>query len=306
MWVATLNHELIAVDVATGDAVLVGTFEPDLYDIAFSPLGELYGVTRRDLYRVNTETGAATLVGAFDLGSTVGINALTFDSEGTLFAASSQRGNLYQIDTANGDGSLIGPLGVGSAGDVTFDRLGRLVLTTSTNRLYEINTDTGAATLIGPLNISGVYGVARAPNGQLYGVADREILAVDTITGESNVIWDYSTSGWGDGGGAAFPLEASLPYLAGDYQPDGHVGASDLAAWQTGFGGTGPYLAADGDFNGLVDGGDFLLWQRSVVDTSARVAAAAVPEPSGLVLMACLGGLFGSRLRRSFLSLAYF
>ena len=304
LWIATLDRELITVDVATGQPTLIGAFSPILYDIAFSPSGELFGVTTTALYRLSTTTGEATLVGSLGLSSSRGINALTFGFDGRLLAAAGNVSTLYEVNSATGQATSVGSSGQLSDGDLAFDRFGRLLLSSKTSRIYALDPDSAAATLVGGLDESRVYGFARAPNGQLYGVADRDILAIDTQTGESNVIWSYEGSGVGNGAGAAFPMEATRPYLAGDFQFDGLVDAADLAVWQATYGTGGPFVAADGDFDGRVTGGDFLVWQRAFGNAAIASAGGGVPEPGGGALLVLAWAVLASRRGRPFLILA--
>jgi hypothetical protein len=78
------------------------------------------------------------------------------------------------------------------------------------------------------------------------------------------------------------------PALAGDFNADGLVDASDLAAWKPNHGRTAGarHVDGDADLDGDVDGADFLAWQQSAGDSlhGAAAAAAIVPEPGGLAL----------------------
>lgn len=84
--------------------------------------------------------------------------------------------------------------------------------------------------------------------------------------------------------------------LAGDFDEDGEVDAADLAAWQAGFGLTGAeHWQGDANSDGAVRGGDFLAWQQQAGQSSA---AAAVPEPSGLLAsLLVAASLLAVRLR---------
>jgi hapalindole H/12-epi-hapalindole U/12-epi-fischerindole U synthase len=77
-------------------------------------------------------------------------------------------------------------------------------------------------------------------------------------------------------------LDAS-PLAGADFDADGDVDGDDLTLWQ------GAYdldFTADSDEDGDSDGNDFLAWQRQYTgETSATVAAAAVPEPMSLLLL---------------------
>jgi hypothetical protein len=82
----------------------------------------------------------------------------------------------------------------------------------------------------------------------------------------------------------------------GDFTDNGFVDGADLAAWTDGLGTSTGATLATGDYDGDhdVDGRDFLAWQRGVGTTPG--AAAAVPEPTGLALIAgCLLGLAARR-----------
>lgn len=75
-----------------------------------------------------------------------------------------------------------------------------------------------------------------------------------------------------------------LEFLAADFNQDGNVDDLDLAEWQSDYGlGNGSDADADGD----TDGADFLVWQRQFGQSTLPLLAssAAVPEPTGLVLL---------------------
>lgn len=93
------------------------------------------------------------------------------------------------------------------------------------------------------------------------------------------------------GGGGSF--------LAADFNQDGNVDGADLTAWKTNFG-TGT-TKAQGDANGdsKVDGADFLTWQQQFGQTpTAAAAAAAVPEPSSILLVGAAALGLGGIVRR--------
>jgi hypothetical protein len=75
----------------------------------------------------------------------------------------------------------------------------------------------------------------------------------------------------------------------GDFNGDGVVDSLDLAAWGEGAGAAAgaTFDDGDGDGDGDVDGGDFLGWQRTLgmSNTLNIVSAAAVPEPSGALMI---------------------
>lgn len=72
-----------------------------------------------------------------------------------------------------------------------------------------------------------------------------------------------------------------IVYAAGDFNEDGSVDATDLVAWQTGYGTASgaTHVSGDADDDGDVDGADFLVWQNDFTGMSPLNAALAVPEP---------------------------
>ncbi len=122
--------------------------------------------------------------------------------------------------------------------------------------------------------------------------------------GTADARFDLDSSGAVDGQDIAAWLESAgdenqgTPYLAGDANFDGNVDASDLnvvgLSWQS----TNVTSWAKGDFNGdqKVDATDLnsvgLNWQKG---SAVPAAQAAVPEPSGMILL-LWGALFFSRI----------
>jgi hypothetical protein len=91
--------------------------------------------------------------------------------------------------------------------------------------------------------------------------------------------------------------------LVADFDGDDDVDMADLARWTSHAGMTGGAAPSLGDANrdGDVDGADFLVWQRELgrtVESGLSVSApaqAAVPEASGLALVAAAIALTASR-----------
>ena len=91
----------------------------------------------------------------------------------------------------------------------------------------------------------------------------------------------------------------SLPVPVGDYNSDGVVNAADYTIWRSTLGSTTD-LRADGNGDGMIDGADYDAWSSRFgnVYSSGSGAAAAVPEPSGIMLLA-MGSLAIVGYRRS-------
>ncbi|MGA2117883.1 MAG: hypothetical protein ABSH56_24405 [Bryobacteraceae bacterium] len=212
-WIADSNGNIGEVDVSTGVATLVGNAGVVLTDIAFSPSGDLYGISFTELYSIDTSTGAATAIGPLGIASD-DANALVFSSSGTLYTAT-VAGSLYTVDTTTGAASDVGSLsGYGSAGDLAF--VGdTLYLGTSTNDLVSVDPSTGTATLVGPFGVSNVFGLATPDGVNLYAAAAQDLYTVDLSTGAAtfDVTWAGDAAGLGGANGEAFATESGYsPY----------------------------------------------------------------------------------------------
>jgi hypothetical protein len=123
------SESLDVIDRSTGAATIVGpwgvvglSLRALAYDAASTTI---FGVSSTDLYRLNTATGAATLVGALGIGA----------------PETEARGLEIDPDT--------GVLYLGVVGDSSF---------------YSVDKATGAATLIGVSNVE-IFGLAALPTG---------------------------------------------------------------------------------------------------------------------------------------------
>jgi len=104
----------------------------------------------------------------------------------------------------------------------------------------------------------------------------------------------------GDVGKVYFDLSPSFDVIqpgtiAGDYDGDGTVDASDYTVWRNSLGAMGSNLPADGDGNGKIDAVDYTIWRNNFgqsIGQGSAAASSAVPEPSSplLVLLATLVG----------------
>ena len=78
------------------------------------------------------------------------------------------------------------------------------------------------------------------------------------------------------------------PTLAGDYNADGAVSATDYAIWRESLGLTGVGLAADGNGDGQVNTADYNLWRANFGATIPALISTSVPEPSTAMLITML------------------
>jgi hypothetical protein len=207
LWVGDGSGNLGTVDVGTGAVSVLGNMGVAMTDIAFDASGNLWGISFSNLYSIDKNTAAVTDVGAHSL-STGAKNSLVFGADGTLYAANS---SLYSLNTGTGASTLIGGGGgYSSSGDLAFIG-GDLFLSSSGSGgdwLYELSTTTGAGTAIGAMGYTGVYGLATDNNADLYGISGTSVLSVNTTTGASSFLLDYTGYGLGAAWGSAFFEEA--------------------------------------------------------------------------------------------------
>lgn len=81
--------------------------------------------------------------------------------------------------------------------------------------------------------------------------------------------------------GAADVSLSVVPMLAGDYNADGIVNATDYVAWRDARGSTTD-LVADGSGNGVVDHADYIVWKANFGN---RLTTVTVPEPANWLLV---------------------
>jgi hypothetical protein len=104
------------------------------------------------------------------------------------------------------------------------------------------------------------------------------------------------------------PVAISIQFaVAGDYNGNGTVEATDYNTWRQSYGSTTD-LAADGNLNGVVDGADYVLWRKNIGQSlfligsgsglggngggglgSGLQLGGAVPEPGTVALMLSAG-----------------
>ena len=214
LWIDDAFGNIGTVDVSTGASTVIGNSGVSLTDIAFAPNGDLYGVTFTSLYKINTHTGLATLVG--NLGDVVnaGANALVFAPNGTLYAASALSPDLFTVNPATGAATAVpGTLSVGSAGDLAFNG-GKLFLTARTNDLIRVDNLPGpvSGSIVGPLGFTDVLALATGDDGVLYGVEGTQILQVNTTTGHATLLINYFGNALaGANGATVLPAALSVP-----------------------------------------------------------------------------------------------
>jgi len=242
-------------------------------------------------------------------------DGLSLVEVGATFAGGGELFNTASHELVPEDGSNIGvfvrnagvmTLGLGAAQstvlDFQQDAIGVLDVELAGTGLSDFDrlTATGLAQLDGELELSLLGGFNPALNDSF-----TILSAAAGVNGVFNA-FDFSAASLDPGlmwdviyNPTNVQLEVvSIPAFTADFDNDGDVDGSDLAQWESDFGGPG----SDSDLDGDSDGADFLNWQRqfgSGVPPLAAFTAATVPEPSTLLLsgLALAGSLLTHRRR---------
>ena len=103
----SMANDLYTFDVNTGSSSLVGTTEESIDALAFDTNNTLYALGQNDvnLYTVNQENGAMTMVGPLGVAMSSPFGGMTFGPDGTLYAAINDQ--LYTIDKTSGEASVV-------------------------------------------------------------------------------------------------------------------------------------------------------------------------------------------------------
>jgi sugar lactone lactonase YvrE len=233
----TQTRRLIGVDGATGAGNIIGTAPsspaPSQLDgLAFDAnTGTLYGVDTvgNDLYTVNPQTGAATLVG--DLGVNLGSFGLTFDTNRNRLYLTSLSTNtnqgLYTVDPTTAAATLVGTgfgpvaspsTGVGING-LGYDPVNDMLygVAGARNELYTIDFNLGTVSLVGSLGpawTGGDVGVDFDPvNGLLLAIntVQDTLFTINTSSGLATAVGPLGIPATVQGlaAGAVVPLPAA-------------------------------------------------------------------------------------------------
>lgn len=166
---------LFRIDLVNGQATRIGTFGTlgspnaliaDVEGIAFAPDGTLYGVSdsQKVLVRINTATGAATVVGSLRAGDQPIANptesldfGLAFTCDGRLWLSSDSTGRLWEVSPQSGQIRFVGNMGVRISGLAARgnDMVG--IGVEADSGIYRIDLATGTASLLTRLTPSSSF-----------------------------------------------------------------------------------------------------------------------------------------------------
>ncbi len=300
---ATGRATAVDPDVSLGTASWVGLAavpggDPNVAYALHNPPPPVFGDSPQSrLARIDTQSGAATLLPFFDVGvlgspgpvstaiaisplepSVATVMAFEFDAPGDRL--------LFKVSLDNG--AVLGPALVlperKAINAITYSPDGlTLYATDPDGALATLNTTTGVLTRIGdPAGVSNfVTGLAFRPeDGALFaidaGFNDR-LVQLDPSTGA--LIEGLGRLGIGGPSGLAF-AETESPAQPGDTNGDGRVDIRDLNAVRNHFGTAGVGMNGDANGDALVNLTDLNL----VRNHFGAGPGLAVPEPAGLLL----------------------
>lgn len=161
MYIVCSDKALYSIDPSNCSTSLIGYTSSLLNDIAYNPIDETYYAIGRNtsLYTVDVSTALITPIG---MSSILGLNALTFDKNGTLYAMGAHNDSLYTLNTSTGIATNLGSTATGifSAGDLTHLK-GDLYLSGIPNFLIKIDPITPFnSSIIGRFsNINLAFGI---------------------------------------------------------------------------------------------------------------------------------------------------
>jgi len=205
LWIDDADGNIGLVDLTTHTVSNVVNTGQTLTDIAF--LGnQMYGTTFNSLFKINTTSGAATLVGDYSGIITGEMNALV--GSGTkLLSASAFTTEVFSVDPNTAVVSDFAPVPLGSAGDLAFSG-GTLFLSATNSSGGDTLVNVSSNSIVGAFspNEPAVFGLAN-DGTTTYAVDGTEVFSVNTSNAVLTPLFDYSGHGLGPANGTAFIAE---------------------------------------------------------------------------------------------------
>jgi hypothetical protein len=202
---------LFRMDPTTFELTTIGAFGTGMdfiNDLAVTPDGTIYVISKTKLYTADPDTGVATYVA--DVPGVDNV-ALTFLPDGTLLA-SDDTGGVRRVDPATGQVTEVGALGnmFATAGDLVAVEDGTMYCLADKgpdgdayddNWLITVNPGTGAGTAVKHIGFGQVFGAAFINGKLLAFTANGQIIEVDPSTPGPGVVvaTDAALEYWGAG-----------------------------------------------------------------------------------------------------------
>jgi hypothetical protein len=236
LWIDDANGNIGQVNITAGTVVAGSVHNTGriLTDIGF--IGSaLYGSTPGSLFSLNTSTGAATLVGNYNVGAN-GVNALVGNGS-SLLAASYFTNTVYNINPSNASGSTFASSAGHSAGDLAF--AGSILYASvigpgSFDMLANVNTGSAVGLFHqGSKYFDGVFGLA-FDGTTMYAVNGTVVYSVNLSDAALTPLFDYAGHGLGSANGVAFMGENVHPTpgsIAGAGAPGLFFATVGLLGW---------------------------------------------------------------------------
>ena len=143
------------------------------------------------LGRIDTVTGAATVIGPTGFSGTYG---LALDNTTGVAYGIVNANALATFNLTTGAATLIENLGVGFNYSLEISPTGTLFAAAWDDRLYTVNKLTGATTFVGSMGVSGfIFDLAFDTLGNLYGTNAGTLYKIDTITGVATTVTNFET-----------------------------------------------------------------------------------------------------------------
>lgn len=162
-------------------------------DIALDQQGNFYGLEKSELYRVDVNTGIATLVNANLTGA-----GMVADADGILYLAAF---NLLRFDPATGIVENLGPLNHTCAGDLAFWN-GELYMTSSDQNIIKVNIQHPDQSEIymnlnqSPLGLTTVWDCASG-KARIFAFGNSDELEIDLANKKFWKLSDKPSDAWG-------------------------------------------------------------------------------------------------------------
>jgi len=204
---------LYRLDNRTFAATQIGSMtglDADLLDLAIDQHDKIVGTTATNLWSINVQTGAATLIKALT-GDARGLTSLSYvpdpnPANPDILVSANGQGQVFQIDPTTGTATLLGSYGtapggalIKSSGDL-FGVRGYGIFATvdveneTIDYLARIDPTTWKATIIGATGYDHVYGLGYW-GGKIYGFVDDgfmagsgKVIEIDPTTGAGTML----------------------------------------------------------------------------------------------------------------------